>query len=269
MWPWPSCWASCAQTLHLHCPERNWILVGLSEIPWQCAWHVSAAVVALSMHSPFAELSTASVSELGRGPAMCAGWDGVSLCLLSPMWVVSCSSAAAILPLSHFGSAAVATPNDTEFYSPMSQVPALLFMGWSGVRGSTDTIDPRHDSPLLSSALSFTWKKAVFFLRDFKNGFKSCTFWKNTSQSCLVTVANAWLLQLKYLGWCFSITAACQVPVWIWAWGMSWRASGASLPRGTSAGKGGLIGVAFGKLREFWSCAACSLFVPLLSSLLN
>lgn len=32
---------------------------------------------------------------------------------------------------------------------------------------------------------------------------------------------------------------------------MSWRTSGASLPRGTSAGKAGLLGAAFEKLREF------------------
>lgn len=200
----------------------------------------------------------------------CAGRDAVAAPLLSPMWVVSLSlHAAAILPLSHFGSTAVATPNDTEFCCSVSQIPALLF--WVGrERGGAlkRYIHPRHDAPFHSFVSSFTWNRAAFSLQFFKNGFESYTFWRNTSQSCLVTIPNAWLLQLKYLGRYFSITLVCWVPVWIWARATSWRASGASL-QGACAGQGGLVGTALRNPRELWACAAHSLFVPLLSSLLN
>lgn len=72
---------------------------------------VSAAPVPVSLHSPFT-------------PPVCQSWDedeprvlgGTAFLFASfpPPEFLPRSSAAAILPLSHSGSAAVETPNDTE-----------------------------------------------------------------------------------------------------------------------------------------------------------
>lgn len=83
----------------------------------------------------------------------CAGRDAVAVSLLSPMWVVSLSlHAAAILPLSHFGSTAVVTPNDIEFCCSVSQIPALLF--WAGLEQGGALKRYTQDMTLPSTALS-------------------------------------------------------------------------------------------------------------------
>lgn len=191
---------------------------------------------------------------MGTSSSTCMGRDGVPVPLLSPMWVVSPSlPAAAILPLSHFGSAAVAPPNDTEFRCSVSQIPALVF--WAGLgRGGALTLHPRHNSPLRSFLCpAIRLEQGCLYSPVLQRWIKKAALSRGPGPRA----AQSLLLMLGYCSWnalgdAFPLLRRAGF-LFGFDVGNVLESVGSISAWGACAGKGGLVGAALGKLREFWS----------------